>query len=154
MSKNIAIAVGAAIVGALIVFIYNVFVAPPIAPARLPTACAGNNCPVSVSVYGEDCSNPDNIQAAPPAAPIKRGNANPRIEWTIVASSGFTFASNGIDFHGNSQFHNGRVLANGAKFEWFDTNSETKPTPHKYSINLLHNGVACTPLDPGIINGQ
>jgi hypothetical protein len=101
----------------------------------------------------EDCSNRDNIQAAPPSAPIQRGNANPRIEWTI-RTNGFTFASNGIDFHGDPQFHNGQVLANGAKFQWFDTNSETTPTYHKYSINLLHNGVACQPLDPGIINGQ
>jgi hypothetical protein len=153
MSKNIVIAVGAAIVGAAIVFFYNVFIAPPIAPARQPAGCTGPTCRVDVSVYGEDCSNPDNIQAAPPLAPIKRGNANPRIEWTI-RTSGFTFASNGIDFHGDSQFHNGQVLANGAKFQWFDTNSETTPTYHKYSINLLHDGVACTPLDPGIINGQ
>src|SRR5258706_12562490 len=150
MSKNIVIAVGAAIVGALIGSFYNVFMAPPIAPARPPMACAGNNCFVDVSVW-ENCSNPDNIQAAPPAAPIKRGNANPRIEWTI-RTGGFTFASNGIDFHGDSQFHNGQGLANGAKFQWFNTNSDSPY--HKYTINLLHDGVACPPLDPGIINGQ
>jgi hypothetical protein len=152
MSKNIVIAVGAAIVGALIAFLYNLIIAPPIAPARLPVPCAGNNCFVHISVYGGDCSNPDNIQAAPPAAPIKRGNANPRIEWSIV-TDGFTFASNGIDFHGDSQFHDPQPLGS-KKFQWFDTNSETTPTYHKYAINLLHDGVACPPLDPGIINGQ
>jgi len=113
-------------------------------------ACAGNNCFVYISVYGEDCSNPDNIQAAPPAAPIKKGNANPRIEWGIV-TGGFTFASNGIDFHGDSQFHDPQPLGS-TKFQWFDTNSDS--AYHKYTINLLHDGVACPPLDPGIINGQ
>jgi hypothetical protein len=152
MSKNIAIAVGAAIVGALIIFLYNLIIAPPIAPARPPAPCTGNNCFVYISVYGEDCSNPDNIQAAPPAAPIKRGNANPRIEWAIV-TGGFTFASNGIDFRGDSQFHDPQALGS-TKFQWFDTNSETTRTYHKYTINLLHDGVACPALDPGIINGQ
>jgi hypothetical protein len=149
MSKNIVIAVELRSWGP-IVFLQRFHSATP-PPARPPMACAGNNCFVDVSVYGEDCSNPHNIQAAPPTAPIKRGNANPRIEWTI-RTSGFTFASNGIDFHGDPQFHDGQLLANGAKFQWFDTNSDA--TYHKYSINLLHNGVACTPLDPGIINGQ
>jgi hypothetical protein len=152
MTKNIAIAVGAAIVGALVVFFYNVFIAAPIAPARTPVACAGNNCKVDISVYGEDCSNTDNIQAAPDAAPIKRGNANPRIEWTIV-TGGFTFAPNGIDFRGNSEFHDPRQLG-PTKFQWFDTNSETAAHYHKYTINLVHDGVACPPLDPGIINGR
>jgi hypothetical protein len=120
-------------------------------PPRLPQACDTPACAVLVSVYG-NCSNPDNILATPDKAPIKRGNSDARIEWTIADSaSAYTFAANGIDFHGDPQFHNPQRLGT-KKFQWFDTNSDA--LPHKYSINLLRDGVACPPLDPGIINGQ
>jgi len=106
-------------------------------------------CPVALTVY-LDCSDPNNILASPEKAPIARGNSDPRIEWTI-GKTGYTFAPNGIDFHGDTQFHNGQRLGD-QKFQWFDTNSDS--AYHKYTINLLHDGVACPPLDPGIINGQ
>jgi hypothetical protein len=140
MSKNILIAV----------FLYGVIVAPKI-ELHPPRPCNEGMCPVALTVY-LDCSDSNNILASPEKAPIARGNRDPRIEWTI-GKSGYTFAPNGIDFHGDTQFHNGQRLGD-QKFQWFDTNSETTPTYHKYTINLLHDGVACPALDPGIINGQ
>jgi hypothetical protein len=151
MSKNIVIAVGAAIVGALAVLLYNLFVAAPISVLHPPRPCNQGTCPIDVTVY-IDCSDPNNILAGPERAPIARGNRDPVIEWTIY-KSGYTFAPNGIDFHGDPQFHDPQPQGD-KKFRWFDTNSETTPTYHKYTINLLRDGVACPPLDPGIINGQ
>ena len=148
MNRNIAIAIGAAIVGALIVFLYYIIVPP--APSEGPEAkCVGAKCFVDIYVYGE-CGNPNVISAIPPVKPIARGNANPLIEWTI-RTGGYTFASNGIDFHGDSQFSNPRPQGS-TKFQWSDANSDT--LYHKYAINLLHNGAACPTQDPGIINGQ
>jgi hypothetical protein len=149
MSRNVGVAIAAAVVGALVVVLYNVLVPHP-APPLPPPPCNQGTCPITVSIYSGDCSNPSNILAAPDTAPIKRGNNSPRIEWTIVAD-GYTFAANGIDFHGDAQFYNGGPVGS-TKFQWFDRNQDDKY--HKYSINLLHNGSACPPLDPGIINGQ
>jgi hypothetical protein len=149
MIRNVAIAVGAAIVGAAVILLYNVLIAP-IGPSHRPKPCTPGNCAVAVNVY-IDCSVADNIFATPDRAPVAKGNPDIRIEWTLY-KSGFAFADvDGIDFHGDTQFYNGRKLADD-KFEWFDHNQDSGP--HKYTIKLLHSGVACPPLDPGIINGQ
>jgi hypothetical protein len=149
MNKNIGIAVIAALAGALIVFLYYA-IGIPKTPTRHPTPCNQGVCPVDVTVF-IDCSDPNNILATPEETPIKRGNSNPRIEWTITKRD-YTFASNGIDFHGDTQFTNGQLLG-PTKFQWFDANSDDKY--HKYTINLIQpDGHACPPLDPGIINGQ
>jgi len=149
MTKNsLAVAIVAALVGALAVFLYSAVVAPPTV-AKMPKACGEGNCPIAINLY-LDCSDPNNILASPEKAPIARGNSNPRLEWTIY-KTGYTFAANGIDFHGDPQFTRGQILGD-QKFQWFDSNSDT--TYHKYTVNLLHDGVPCPPLDPGIINGQ
>jgi hypothetical protein len=148
MSKNIAIAVGAALVGAFAFFLYGVIVAPKTG-LHPPRPCNQGTCPVGITVY-LDCSDPNNILASPERAPVARGNRDPIVEWTI-AKSGYTFAANGIDFHGDTQFRNPQPQGD-QKFRWTDTNSDSDY--HKYTINLLHDGVPCPPLDPGIINGQ
>lgn len=148
MTKNVAIAVVAAIVGAAIVLLYYILQGPT-GPSRGPRPCTPGNCAVAVNVY-IDCSDANNILASPERAPVAKGNNDVRIEWTLY-KSGYAFADNGIDFHGDSQFQRGKKLGD-QKFEWFDTNSDS--TYHKYTINLLHDGVACPPLDPGIINAQ
>ena len=151
MSRNIFITIAAAIVGALIVVCYNILVPPsPPAPPLAPQACDKPKCDVGITVYG-DCSNANAISAYPDVLPVKRGNGNPNIEWTIT-STGYKFAANGIDFHGDPEFTNGGAQG-PTKFRWMDKNADTNY--HKYAINLLRSdGSACAPKDPGIINGQ
>ncbi len=150
MSKNIAIAIGAAIVGALLVFLYNAIVVAPIPPVQPPLPCNQGTCPIAVSVYG-DCSNPNNIVAGPDPAPIDKRNRNPILEWNLPQGGPYTFAANGVDFHGDGQFSNGHA-AGPWKYQWNDANSDS--AYHKYAINLVNNGAACPTRDPGIINGQ
>ena len=151
MSRNVFIAIAAAIVGALIVVFYNILVPPLVPPTKPLQACSKPKCDVSITVYNNDCSISTNILAAPDRAPIARGNQNPNIEWTI-ATDGFTFPANGIDFGGDSQFTNGNRQG-PTKFRWMDKNSDDQY--HKYTVNLLRpDGTACPPLDPGVINGQ
>jgi hypothetical protein len=149
MSKNIAIAIGAAILGALLVFLYNAIVVPPIPPIQPPLPCNQGTCPIAVSVYG-DCSNPNNIVASPDPAPIDKRNHNPIIDWSLPEGGPYTFAANGIDFHGDTQFSCRQ--AGPQKFQCNDANSDAKY--HKYAINVLNSGAACPTRDPGIINGQ
>jgi len=152
MSRNIFIAIAAAIVGALIVVFYYIIVPPaPLPPPGAPVACNTPNCPIAVTVYG-DCSNANVIAAYPDPLPVKRGNGNPNIEWTIGDEYPYTFAANGIDFHGDPQFTNGNRQG-PKKFKWMDKNSDDQY--HKYAINLLRaDGSACPTKDPGIINGR
>ena len=149
MNKNIAMVVGGALVGALIFALFNAIMTPK-TPSLGPKPCNQGTCPIDVNVY-VDCSVSNNILASPERAPIKKGNKDPVIEWTIY-KSGYTFAANGIDFKGDTQFHDPKLLGDGKRFQWSDTNSDSDP--HKYTINLLYNGTPCPPLDPGIINGQ
>ena len=149
MSRSIFIAIAAAIVGALIVVFYNILVPPPPAPPPGPLACPPN-CDVAVTAY-DNCSSANVISANPDPLPVKRGNS-PNIFWTIDHNSPYTFAQNGIDFHGDPQFTGGQ-LQNPKRFKWMDKNEDS--SYHKYAINLLKaDGTACPTKDPGVINGQ
>ena len=155
MSRNIFIAIAAAIVGALIVVFYNILVPTAPAPMRGPAAkCDGSTarpCEITITVYG-DCGDANYIAANPDPLPVdKRGN-NPNIDWEIdSANAGYKFAPNGIDFHGSTVFTNSQPGA--TKFRWQDKNADHEY--HKYAINLLRpDGSACAPKDPGVINGQ
>lgn len=148
MSRNIFIAIAAAIIGALVVVCYYIIIAPPVPPVA-SQLCDKPKCEIAITVYG-DCSNANLIAAYPDPLPVKRGNGNPNIEWTIGA--GYKFAANGIDFHGDPEFTNGQQQG-PTKFRWMDKNSDGNY--HKYAINLLRaDGSACAPKDPGVINGQ
>ena len=149
MTRNVAIAVGAAIVGALIVLLYEITIAPTTPPLSPPPPCNQGTCPIAITVYG-DCTKPNAIFAFPDPDSIDKRNRSPVIEWTVT-TAGYTFAPNGIDFHGDGQFSNGHA-AGPWKYQWNDANSDS--AYHKYAINLVNNGAACPTRDPGIINGQ
>ena len=150
MSRNVFIAIAAAIVGALVVVCYQILVPPTPQPPGVVPPCNSPNCDVAIWVYG-DCSNPNVISAEPDVLPVKRGNGNPNIFWTIQ-TDGYSFAENGIDFHGDPQFTNGQRQG-AKKFKWMDKNDDD--SYHKYAVNLIRDkGSACAPKDPGIINGR
>jgi hypothetical protein len=118
--------------------------------------CNARVCFASVTVSG-NCTDANNIAVSPDPIPIGRGNHEPEIHWDISpGSAGHTFAPvpNGIVIVSPpppaGEFHDPTLASNGTKYILKDKNSA--PQTYKYTINLLHNGAACAPKDPSIMN--
>ncbi len=80
---------------------------------------------------------------------------NTKITWSLVASgsaSGAKFASNGVDFKGNTEFENPKP--GSTDFEWKDKRSKADPEhPAKYDLHILTKDAGpCTDYDPFVIN--
>lgn len=80
---------------------------------------------------------------------------NTKITWSLIASgsaTGAKFASNGIDFKGNTEFEHPR--AGDTDFEWKDKRSKADPDhPAKYDLHILTKDAApCRDEDPFVIN--
>lgn len=80
---------------------------------------------------------------------------NTKITWTLVASgsaSGAKFASNGVDFKGNTEFENPRP--GNQDFQWKDKRSKADPErPAKYDLHILTKDAGpCRDEDPFVVN--
>jgi len=75
---------------------------------------------------------------------------NVQIQW-VLNTTGWTFPNNGIVFGTNNQFTHLGPVANGARFQCVDANSDSNS--YKYTINVV-NGSQTLSLDPIIQNGE
>ena len=115
--------------------------------------CNSGVCKVDVTVTNNDCSNAANIVVVPDPLPVPAGSSN-NIEWTV--QSGFTWVAppGGITSLPPAIFSNPQLTGNGRKYSLKDANPETTPTPHKYDVHLMKDGVACAVKDPTIRTGS
>jgi hypothetical protein len=119
------------------------------APANLK-GCTQGKCKVTLTVTGKtaaDCK----ITANPDMRGVFKDNKNDFIEWTI-ATNGWEFDSNGIDFSGNPQFTDGQP-AGAKKYKVKDANLATAPKVHNYKMNLKSttSKETCS-KDPSVVN--
>jgi hypothetical protein len=113
------------------------------APSKL-AACNEHVCHVVVTVT--DCQ----ISLAPPDIDVY--GANHEIHWDI-ATAGYTFPVDGVwikDDDPTHEFTDPKRVEHDTKFIWHDKNSFEHT--YKYGVKVMKGGMACAPLDPGIIN--
>jgi hypothetical protein len=115
--------------------------------------CNNGVCKADVTVANNDCANAANIKVFPDPLPVPKGNAH-NIEWTV--QEGFTWVAppGGITSLPTGIFTDPQLTGNGRKYSLKDRNPETTPTPHKYDVHLMKDGVACAVKDPTIRNGS
>jgi hypothetical protein len=114
--------------------------------------CKKNRCDVTLTVTGS--GDPDcKITASPNPRGVHKDNKGDHIKWTI-ATAGWEFDANGIDFGGDPQFSGGQLNGANNKYRWTDANTDPAPTQHDYRMNLKNpkTGKKCT-KDPSIVNG-
>lgn len=120
-----------------------------------PPPCNSGVCKLDVTVTDAGCADPNNIKVNPDPLLVTKGVPN-RIEWTIQTKD-YTWVPvpKGITGLPPSQFTDPNVTGSGKKYELKDANTDTKPTDHKYAIQLLDpKGKPCTVKDPIIRNGN
>jgi hypothetical protein len=111
------------------------------------TVCNSHVCMVAISV--DNCA----VTATPDTIPIDKQSQHVEIHWDI-STTNTTFAPNlqGIVINNNPpQFHQPKN-PNPTKFIWSDDNTDANT--YKYTVNVVQNGVACSPKDPFIANGR
>ena len=74
------------------------------------------------------------------------------IQWTL-ASPGYEFADDGIEFKSPGAIFTKRGKAGAATFVWVDRNTDAAATGrHKYNVHILRNGAECAKYDPEVSN--
>ena len=117
---------------------------PP--PHTLPVNCKAGDCTVTVTVTG--CGRNQYRVDREPLVVDRQYNGP--IHWDL-ATSGYSFAANGIDIkQGNDAEFDGKDHK-PKKFKWNNKHSNYKT--YKYDINLVRDGQTgvCT-YDPSIMN--
>ena len=146
--KPLVIAIGVIVAVGIGLLLFNI-----LRPSA-PPGCTDQQCKAIVTVSG-DCGNPNNIAVTPDPIPIGHNNHGPEIHWDINTPA-YTFAPvpNGIVITSPppppGEFFNPTLSSNGTKYILKDKNS--MPQTYKYTVNLLHDGSACAPKDPSIMN--
>lgn len=118
------------------------------APAKAGNNCQnGQKCLVTLTVNAD--AKPCKVMKDKDPLKVVKGHPE-TITWKI-ATAGWVFDARGIDFSGNPQFNKG---AGATTDTWTveDANTDTKPKPHPYKINLRKGQQKCN-QDPSIVNG-
>lgn len=161
MSKNLWIAVGGALVGALIVFLYNIGIAPT-PPTLASGRCGGNPHCITVSIIS--VNGKPQIGTVADEKVKANENAVP-IFWEIQNLTGnglsYTFPANGIDFYPATTTKTATPAPAGefnctpqssTRFKCDNRNKNMGSWPYTVTVQGPDPASTPPPLDPFIIN--
>lgn len=122
---------------------------------QTPDCPGGGICFVTVKV--NNCATGD-IVADPDVLPVPKGLNDPNIRWSFDRASedaGYRFAENGVKFKSETartQFSGPGRTADGKKFMWTDSNSDSET--YYYELRIVKGKTACAVKDPAVANGR